>query len=215
MFRSRALSGANVVMLCLGAVTFSMWFLLTLHLQEVLGWSAFEAGLAFLPMSLTIVASTRLGSRLSTRLGPGRVVAAGMAAAGRRDAAARARRRRTARGRATCSARRCCARPGSAARSSPATIAATAGVTGEDSGLATGLLNTAYQVGSSLGLALLATIAVGHMEGFRHAFIAGGCLGVAGSAVAMAVLARAPSGRDRQEVAVGAERLAGDVAVGL
>ena len=214
VFRSRVLSGANVVMLCLGAVTFSMWFLLTLHLQEVLGWSALEAGLAFVPMSLTIVASTRLGSRLSTRLGPARVVAAGMALLGvgmlllaRLDAD-------SSWARDLLGPSLLCA-GGIGCSFVPATIAATSGVPGEDSGLATGLLNTSYQVGSSLGLALLATIAVGHLEGFRHAFIAGGCLGVAGSVVALTVLARAPSGRDRQEVAVGAERLAGDVAVRL
>ena len=79
----------------------------------------------------------------------------------------------------------------------PSTIAATSAVAGEDSGLASGLLNTSYQVGSSLGLALLATIASGETapdaaaltEGFRHAFVAGGCLALAGSLVALFVLA--------------------------
>jgi len=189
VLRSRALTGANLVMVCLGAVTFSMWFLLTLHLQEVLGWSALETGLAFVPMSVTIVASTRLGTRLSTHLGAGRVVAAGMAMLGvgllllaRVDAG-------SSWARDLLGPSLLCA-GGIGCSFVPATIAATSGVAGEDSGLAAGLLNTAYQVGSSLGLALLATIAVGHAEGFRHALFAGVGLSVAGSAVAMAVLAR-------------------------
>ncbi len=90
----------------------------------------------------------------------------------------------------------------------PATIAATTAVAGEDSGLASGLLNTSYQVGSSLGLALLATIAAGHSaaaeagvshgaalaQGFGHAFIAGGCVSLVGSVLALVAPApRAPS----------------------
>ena len=117
MFVLRALSAANAALLCLGAVTFSMWVLLTVYLQRVLGLSALEAGLAFAPISLTIVASTRLGSRLSTWLGLGRVVAAGMAVLGvgmllfaRIDAGGSWG--------ATRSSRRCCARPGSGRRSS-------------------------------------------------------------------------------------------------
>ena len=193
MFRSRALSAANVVLLCLGAVTFSMWFLLTVHLQRVLGLSALQAGLAFVPISLTIVASTRLGSRLSTRLGPGRVVAAGMAVLGvgmllfaRVDAGG------SWAGDLLVPSLLCAA--GIGCSFVPATIAVTSGVAGEDSGLASGLLNTSYQVGSSLGLALLATIARGHAEGFERAFVAGGCLSFAGSAVAMTVLVRRRGG---------------------
>jgi EmrB/QacA subfamily drug resistance transporter len=199
IFRSRALSCANVVVLCLGAVTFSMWFLVTLYLQQVLGLSALQAGLAFVPMSLTIVASTRLGSRLATRVGPGPVMAAGMAvlATGmllfsRIDADGSWARDLLAPS-LLCAA-------GIGCSFVPSTIAATSAVAGQDSGLASGLLNTSYQVGSSLGLALLATIASGETatvpdaaaltEGFRHAFVAGGCLALAGSLVALLVLAR-------------------------
>jgi len=201
IFRSRALSGASAVVLCLGAVTFSMWFLVTLYLQRVLGLSALQAGLAFVPMSLTIVASTRLGSRLSTRLEPGRVAAAGMAllAAGmlllsRIDADGSWARDLLVPS-LLCAA-------GIGCSFVPAMIAATSAVAGEDSGLASGLLNTSYQVGSSLGLALLVTIAATHTAavepggsqaaaltgGFRHAFVAGGCVSLAGTVVALVVL---------------------------
>jgi hypothetical protein len=70
-------------------------------------------------------------------------------------------------------------------------------VAGEDSGLASGLLNTSYQVGSSLGLALLAALAASEAEGpaaltegFRRAFVAGGLIAAAGSAAAVAILVR-------------------------
>lgn len=210
IFRSRALSGANVVVLCLGAVTFSMWFLVTLYLQQVLGLSALQAGLAFVPMSLTIVASTRLASRLSTSLGPGRVMATGMALLG---AGMLLFSRIDADGswsRDLLLPSLLCA-TGIGCSFVPATIAVTSAVAGEDSGLASGLLNTSYQVGSSLGLALLVTIAAGHTaavesgvsqaaaltEGFRHAFVAGGWLSLVGSGVALSVLVRRGEPRRR------------------
>ena len=97
MFRSHPVSGAAGVVLCLGAVTFSLWFLLTLHVQQVLGLSTLDAGIVLAPISLTIIASTRLGARLSTRVGPARVATAGMAlrseVAQDRPADRRARRR--------------------------------------------------------------------------------------------------------------------------
>ena len=140
-------------------------------------------------MSLSIVASTRLGSRLSTRFGPGRVVAAGMASLAvgmllfaRLDAEGSWARDLLA-------PSLLCA-GGIGCSFVPATIAATSGVAAKDSGLATGLLNTSYHVGSSLGLAVVATIASASPEGFRHAFVAAACLGMSGSAVAMAVLVR-------------------------
>jgi EmrB/QacA subfamily drug resistance transporter len=194
IFRARALSGANVVLLCLGAVTFSMWFLVTLYLQQTLGLSAVEAGLAFAPVSLTIAASTRLGARLSGRFGPGRVMAAGMAAlaVGMLMLADGSSARDVLVATLVCAA-------GIGCSFVPATIAAGSSVRAEDAGLASGVLNTAYQVGSSLGLALLAAIADG---GFRAAFVAGACIALAGSAVALLVVAREP-------VAVGHRRRLG------
>jgi MFS family permease len=185
ILRSRALSAANVVMLCLGAVTFSMWFLVTLALQEELGLSALQTGLAFAPVSLTIVVSTRLGSRLSTHLGPGRVAAAGMTLLGAGMLLfVRLEPDGTWAHDLLVPSLLCAA--GIGCSFVPATIAATSGRPGEDSGLVSGLLNTSYQVGSSLGLAVLATVA--GAQGLRHAFVAGGCIALAGAAVALSVL---------------------------
>jgi hypothetical protein len=51
LFRSRSVSGANLVMFLVGAAFFSMWYFLSLYLQNVLGYSTLRAGLAFLPMA--------------------------------------------------------------------------------------------------------------------------------------------------------------------
>ena len=73
------LSGANIVVFCLGGSVFAMWYFLSLYLQQVLGYSPIEAGLAFLPMPLTIAACTQAATRLTGRLGAGPVLAGGMA----------------------------------------------------------------------------------------------------------------------------------------
>jgi EmrB/QacA subfamily drug resistance transporter len=221
ILRSRALAGANLVMLCLGAVTFSMWFLVTLYLQQVLGLSALEAGLAFAPISLMIVAATRLGSRLSTRLGAGRVVAAGMAVLGAGMLALARVDTGGSWARDLLLPSLLCA-AGIGCSFVPTAIAATSAVARTDSGLASGLLNTSYQVGSSLGLALLATVAAGAgtsdaalTEGFRHAFTAGGCLAIAGSAAAIALLASGPRGVRSPAPSRGRERLSANRRVGV
>ena len=117
IFRSRELSGANVVVFCLGAAVFAMWYFLSLYLQEVLGYSPIEAGLAFLPMPLTIAACTQVATRLTARFGAGPVLAFGMTLIGTGMLIFSAARRPTARTSPTCCSPRSCARRGSASRS--------------------------------------------------------------------------------------------------
>jgi hypothetical protein len=62
LFRSRAVSGANLVMLLIGAAFFSMWYFLSLYLQNVLGHDALKAGMAFLPMGLTIIVGAQISA---------------------------------------------------------------------------------------------------------------------------------------------------------
>ncbi len=69
IYRSRTLSASNLVVLLIGAATFSMWFFLSLYLQQVRGYSAIRAGLAFLPMTLCIVAGSTVASRMVARVG--------------------------------------------------------------------------------------------------------------------------------------------------
>jgi EmrB/QacA subfamily drug resistance transporter len=208
IFASRALSGANVVVFCLGGSVFAMWYFVSLYLQQVLGYSPIEAGVAFLPMPITIAAVTQAATRLTSRYGPGPVLAVGMAliAAGMllfariapdgdylSDVLGPA---------LLCSA-------GIGFSFVPVTIAATTGVHRTEAGLASGLVNTSRQMGGSLGLALLATVATQRTaglagdvsqlealtEGFQRAFAVGAAIALTGALVSAFVLgpARAAS----------------------
>src|SRR5688500_10747475 len=78
IFRIRTLTGANIVGLLVGASLFSMFFFITLYMQQVLGYSAIEAGLSYLPLALMIIAASGNGSVLVTRIGFKPVLATGM-----------------------------------------------------------------------------------------------------------------------------------------
>src|SRR3984957_5175528 len=82
LFRSRALSGANIVMFLVGAAFFSMWYFLSLYLQNVLGYDALKTGMAFLPMAICIIIGAQVSSRLLPRLGVRPLLLAGTALAG-------------------------------------------------------------------------------------------------------------------------------------
>ena len=158
LFRSRSLSVANAVMALLGVVFFSMWYFLTLYLQEVHDYSPIKAGLLFFPMGLTIIVGAQIAGRIITELGPRRVLAIGLALSvggfiwmGQLDAT---------------SSYAAGVLPGSLMTTfgaglcfTPLAAAATSGVPMQLAGLASGVLNTARQVGGSIGLAALATIA--------------------------------------------------------
>src|SRR5256714_6210581 len=78
IFRSRTLTGANVVGILLGASLFSMFFFISLYMQQVLGYSAIHAGLSYLPLALTIIVAAGLGGQLVTRFGFKPILAAGV-----------------------------------------------------------------------------------------------------------------------------------------
>src|SRR3954467_15875230 len=82
IFRSRTLSSANVVIFFLGGSAFSMWFFVSLYMQQVLHYSPIEAGLGFAPMSAVVVLASTLAGRIALRVGAGRVLSAGMACVG-------------------------------------------------------------------------------------------------------------------------------------
>src|ERR687885_274898 len=77
IFRLRTLTGANVVGILLGASLFSMFFFISLYMQQVLGYSAIHAGLSYLPLALTIIIAAGLGGQLVTRFGFKPILAAG------------------------------------------------------------------------------------------------------------------------------------------
>ena len=78
IFRFGHLRAANAVVLLLYASQFPGWFFLTLYLQQVLHYDAIDAGLGFLPMTLSIFAASTLAPRAVARFGPRRVIATGM-----------------------------------------------------------------------------------------------------------------------------------------
>ena len=69
IFRLRSLSGANLVVLLLYAGLFPQWFFLTLYLQQVLHFTALEAGLSFMPMTLSVFVGSTLAPRVVARFG--------------------------------------------------------------------------------------------------------------------------------------------------
>jgi EmrB/QacA subfamily drug resistance transporter len=158
IYASRTLSAANVVVLFVGAASFGMWFFVSLYLQEVLGYSPIKAGLAFLPMTLCIVAGSVVASRFVLRIGAKPMLIAGMLA----QAAGLILFARVAVNGAYLSdviAPSLLVAIGIPLSFVPSTICATQGVAAHEAGLASALVNTARLVGGALGLAVLAAIA--------------------------------------------------------
>jgi len=158
LFKSRSLSVANVVMALLGVVFFSMWYFLTLYLQDVHGYSPIKAGLLFFPMGLTIIVGAQTAARLVTDWGPRRVLMIGLtlatggffwlaqlAASSSYTSGVLPASLLTTFGAGLCF--------------TPLAAAATSGVPPTLAGLASGVLNTSRQIGGSIGLAALATLA--------------------------------------------------------
>ena len=79
IFRLRTLTGANVVGILTGASLFSMFFFISLYMQNVLGYSAIKAGLSYLPLAGSIIIAAGIASQLVTKIGFKPVLAAGMA----------------------------------------------------------------------------------------------------------------------------------------
>jgi MFS family permease len=158
------LRAANIVIALLYSGVFSMWFFLTLYMQQVLGYSALRAGLAFMPMTLSVALAASFAPRLVARFGVRPVLATGMLS----SAIGLGLLTGVAPGGSYLGT----VLPGGVLGAGglglalvPATIAAVQGISAEQSGLASGLLNTSRLVGGALGLAVLSTIADSHTSG--------------------------------------------------
>jgi EmrB/QacA subfamily drug resistance transporter len=165
LFRSRNVSGANLIMILLVAGMFGMFFLGSLYLQRVLGYDAVEIGLAFLPVSLGIGAlSLAVSPRLTMRFGARRVlipallpIMAGLVLFARVPVDASY---------VTDVLPSMVLFGVGAGLAFPAMATlAMSGATASDSGLLSGLVNTTQQVGGALGLAILATLSTSRTEG--------------------------------------------------
>jgi EmrB/QacA subfamily drug resistance transporter len=203
IYASRTLSAANVVVLFVGAASFGMWFFVSLYLQEVLGYSPIKAGLAFLPMTLCIVAGSVIASRFVLKIGAKPMLIAGMLAqtAGLLLFAGVAVDGSYLSDVMIPSLLVAIGIPLSFV---PSTICAVQGVAAPEAGLASALVNTSRLVGGALGLAVLAAIAtartnsvlsqsavsgkhavnVALTDGFHVAFLVAAGLAFAGALVA-------------------------------
>jgi EmrB/QacA subfamily drug resistance transporter len=198
IFRRRSLSAANGVSLAVGASIFSLFFFLSLYLQQVNGYSPLRAGLAFLPVGLAILSTALVAARVVARIGARRQLTAGLLLA----AAGLAWMTQLAPGDGYLSS---VFLPGLLVGAGfglsfvPMTLGATAGVPPHEAGLASGLVNTARQVGGAVGLAVTATVATAvHAQsanphavaaalttGYDRAFGVGAAVLVAGALVAL------------------------------
>jgi len=157
-WKMRTPAGANMVGFVLGTIVFSMFFLLSLYMQQVLGFSALKTGVGYLAVALTAVVASGVAQALVTKIGVKPVLAFGMA---------------TILGGllwftqisvdGTYSADLLggflLIGVGLGFSFVPVSIAALAGVTQQDAGLASGLINTSQQIGGALGVAILTTVA--------------------------------------------------------
>jgi EmrB/QacA subfamily drug resistance transporter len=204
IFRTKTVSAANIAGLILGTVTFSMFLMLTLYMQQVLGYSPMKTGVAYLAVAATAIVWSTIAAQLVTRVGVKPTIAAGMTlltvgllyftqvSVGGTSAGDLL--------------------PGFLIIAAglgfsfvPISIAALAGVQSSEAGLASGLFNTSQQIGGALGIAALSTIATTKTsdgvaagtplpkaltDGFEAAFIWGAIVAAIGIVVALVLVRR-------------------------
>ncbi len=164
IFRLRSLTGANIVGLLLGAAVFSVFFFLSLYMQQVLGYSALKSGFAYLLVAVTIILAAGASQALVTRFGTKMILAIGMALLTlgllyftRIDVDGTYL--------VDLVPGFLLVGVGLGFAFVPVSIAALQGVREHEAGVASGLINTSQQIGGALGIAILSTIATTHTEG--------------------------------------------------
>ena len=198
IFRIRTIRGINVTGLLIAMALFSMFFFISLYMQQVLGFDALEAGLAYLPLAVGIIISAGIASNLTTRLGVKPVLILGLVlTAIGLGWFAQISPEGTYVGDILFPA--LISAFGLGFAFVPMTIAAVAGVEPHEAGLASGLINTSQQVGGALGLAILAAVAnsrtdsvaeagsslpVALTEGFQTALMVGAGFALVGALLA-------------------------------
>jgi EmrB/QacA subfamily drug resistance transporter len=216
IFRIRTITGINATALLIAMSLFSMFFFISLYMQQVLGYDALKTGLAYLPLAFGIIVSAGVASQLVTRFGFKPVLVAGLVlTAGALGWFSQVSVHGTYLGDILFPS--LLAAFGLGLAFVPMTVAAVAGVEPHEAGLASGLINTSQQVGGALGLAILAAIAnsrtdhlfatgatkaVALTEGFQRAFLVGAGFAVFGAVLALVLI----SGRASREHAEAARR---------
>ena len=201
ILHSPNLAAANIAQVLLGAAWVPMWFFLNLYLQQVLGLGAFESGAALLPMTVAItLGMVVVAPRIMARIGAKPMVVGGLFV--------------LAAGLALLSLARAngslvvdvlpaslLAAAGMALAFIPSLQTAISSARPEEGGLASGIVNTSYQVGSALGLAAMTALAAAHgagqlgnigalTDGYSAAFLGAAGIAVAGALMAAVTLRR-------------------------
>ena len=158
IFRLRSLTAANVSGLLLGGAIFAQFFLLTLYMQQVLHYSALKTGVAYIALTLTIIAFSGVAQALVTRLGVRRVLTTGMAVSAV-GLVLYARLPVDGHYFWNLFPAFLLSGVGLALAFVPMSIGALTGVTSADAGVASGLINTSQQIGGAIGVAVATTIA--------------------------------------------------------
>jgi EmrB/QacA subfamily drug resistance transporter len=158
MFRLRTLTTANLIVVVVASIAFSWFFLQTLYLQQVLEYSALEAGVAFAPIAVTIAVVSNFAQGFVTRFGVRPVLTAGLLIT---SASLAALSRVPVHGSYFWDLFPAfvVAGFGLALCFVPMTIAGLSGIGPADAGVASGLINTSRQIGGAVGLAVISTVA--------------------------------------------------------
>jgi EmrB/QacA subfamily drug resistance transporter len=204
IFKLRTLVGANVAGLILGTASFSVFLMLTLYMQQVLGYSAMKTGVAYLAIAATAIVWSAVAAQLVTRLGVKPVLVTGMAFL---TAGLLYFTQVSVGGSYVTDLL-----PGFLLMSVglgfsfvPISIAALAGVKSSEAGLASGLFNTSQQIGGALGIAVLSAVATSvtdnrvsdgaaqasaAVDGFQAAFIGAALIAAVGILTTLVLIRR-------------------------
>jgi EmrB/QacA subfamily drug resistance transporter len=204
IFQIRTVAGANVAGFIMGTAMFSMFLMLTLYMQQVLGYSAMKTGVAYLAVAGTAIIWSAVAAQLVTRVGVKPVLVTGMVALTiglvyfTQVSVGGSYLGDLLPGFLVIGV-------GIGFSFVPISIAALAGVQPAEAGLASGLINTSQQIGGALGIAALSTIATTRsddavaagtavpsalVDGFTAAFVAGAIVAAIGIVAALTLLRR-------------------------
>jgi EmrB/QacA subfamily drug resistance transporter len=204
ILRTKTVTGANVAGFILGTATFSLFLMLTLYMQQVLGYSPMKTGVAYLAVAGTAIFTSAIAAQLVTRIGVKPVLVVGMTSL----TAGLVYFTQVSVGGsylADLLPGFLLVAVGLGFSFVPISIAALAGIQPAEAGLASGLINTSQQIGGALGIAALSTIATSRTEdaiaggstqaaalvsGFHGAFLAGVILAAIGIVAALTLIRR-------------------------
>jgi EmrB/QacA subfamily drug resistance transporter len=206
VWRTPGLASANLSMTLLGAAWIPMWYFLNLYLQQVLGYGAFKSGAALLPMTLLLmVVMTTITAKLLGKFGPKKMISSGLLVLAL-GLLWLANVEPTGTFAVDVLPASLVSALGMTLAFIPGLMAAMSGVQPEQAGLASGIVNTTYQVGSALGLAALTAVAssqgadkLGNLpaltDGYSAAFYGAAGVAALGALLTVLFMGRSRAGR--------------------